>query len=377
MTVRTPLRVTAGVLLLALVGCSSSSARNAAPAATPVEVGVVVVSAEPIPLTTELPGRVQASRIAEVRARVAGIVLERAFQEGSEVAAGDLLYRIDPAPLQAAADSARAALARAQATLLQTQGRAGRYAKLVQTHAVSAQENDDAVAALASAEAEVSAARAALATARLNLGYATVTAPISGNIGRSEVTEGALVGQGEATLLATIQQVDPVYVNLTQSIGELQRLRAALRSGEMESIGEDQTTVTLLREDGTAHPQPGTLLFTDITVDEGTGSVSLRAEVPNPDRSLLPGEYVRAQLPQAIVAGGITVPQQAVRRTGTGANVIVVDAEQNAEIREVVVGQAVGDRWLVTEGLNDGEQVVVDGLQKVRPGAPLAPVAWE
>lgn len=366
-----------GVLLSLVVGCSSSSA-DSAPATQAVPVGVVVVSAQAVPLESELPGRVQASRIAEIRARVPGIVLERAFQEGSEVAQGDLLYRIDPAPLQAAADSARAAMARAQANAVQARGKADRYARLVQTHAVSDQENDDAMAARAAADAEVSAAWAALSTARLNLGYATVTAPIAGHIGRSEVTEGALVGQGEATLLATIQQVDPVYVNLTQSIGDLQRLRSAFARGDVEGVPSgDTATVTILREDGSAHPQPGTLLFTDITVDESTGSVSLRAEVPNPERNLLPGEFVRARLPQAVVADGITVPQQAVRRTAQGANVVVVDAEQNAEVRPVVVGQAVGDRWLVTEGLHEGDQVVVDGLQKVRPGAPLAPVPWE
>ena len=365
-----------GVLLSLVVGCSSSSA-DSAPATPAVQVGVVVVSAQAVPLESELPGRVQASRIAEIRARVPGIVLERAFQEGSEVAQGDLLYRIDPRhsrPLPTALaprwPAPRRTPSRPAARPTATPG----WSRPTPS---ATRKNDDAMAARAAADAEVSAAWAALSTARLNLGYATVTAPIAVTSGGRRSPKGRWSARGKRPR-ATIQQVDPVYVNLTQSIGDLQRLRSAFARGDVEGVPSGTPpTVTILREDGSAHPEPGTLLFTDITVDESTGSVSLRAEVPNPERSLLPGEFVRARLPQAVVADGITVPQQAVRRTAQGANVVVVDAEQNAEVRPVVVGQAVGDRWLVTEGLHEGDQVVVDGLQKVRPGAPLAPVPWE
>ncbi len=364
------------LLPVALVACGASSAVSATSAPPPTKVGIVTVAPAPANLTTDLPGRVEASRVAEVRARAAGVVLERTFREGSDVAAGDVLFRIDPAPLQAANASASAVLAKAEANLVQASLRADRYAPLVETRAISQQDYDDAVAVRASAQADVAAAKAALATSRLNLGYATVTAPIAGRIGRAEVTEGALVGQGTATLLATIQQLDVVYVNLAQSSAEVQRLRRAFAAGEVARVGEGQAHVTIVRDDGSEHPQPGTLLFTDVTVDPSTGSVSLRAEVPNPDGVLLPGEFVRARLSQAVVQDAITVPQQAVARKADGASVLVVGAEDKIEVRPIEVGAAVGDTWLVTKGLASGDRVVVDGLQKVRPGAVVTPVAW-
>ncbi len=365
-------------LLLALtVGCGQSSAVATTAPPPPTNVGVVTITPASANLSTDLPGRVEASRIAEVRARAVGVVLERRFREGSDVKAGDVLYVIDPAPLRAAHASAEAALAKAEANQLQASLRADRYAPLVTTHAISQQDYDDAVAVQAQARADVAAAKAALTTSRLNLGYATVTAPIAGRIGRAEVTEGALVGQGEATLLATIQQLDVVYVNISQSSSDVQRLRRAFANGELTRAGEGPVQVTIVRDDGTDHPQLGTLLFTDVTVDASTGALSLRAEVPNPDGVLLPGEFVRARLAQAVVQNAITVPQQAVSRKADGATVLVVGADDKVAVRPIEVGDAVGDAWLVTKGLEAGDRVIVDGLQKVRPGAPVTAVAWQ
>jgi membrane fusion protein (multidrug efflux system) len=372
--------LTALVFVLALpvlAACGNGEPPAATRAMPPPQVGVVKVMPEAIAITTELPGRLEASRLAQVRARAAGVVLERVFREGSEVEAGDVLYRIDPAPLQAALNGARAQLVRAEASLKLARAKADRYAPLVKTNAISRQDYDDAVAARDLAAADVAIARAAVETAQLNLGYATVTAPISGRIGRALVTEGALVGQGEATTLALIQQTDPVYVNLTQSSGELQRLRQAMASGELQQLGPEEARVTLIAEDGREYLQPGRLLFSDITVDESTGAVTLRAEVPNPDRTLLPGMYVRARLEQAVSSQAITVPQQAVLRSQQGSNVMVVGEDGMVELRPVEVGRSHGERWIIRAGLEAGEQVIVDGLQKARPGAPVSAVAWE
>lgn len=357
--------------------CSTSSAEGEPPAPPPPEVAVVTVETKPVDLVDDLPGRVSASRVAEVRARVAGIVLERTFVEGTDVKKGDVLFRIDPEPLAAALASARAELARAEAQAVQAEARAARFARLVKTHAVSQQEYDDAVAAAAQGRAAIAAGKAAVTTARLNLEYATVRAPISGRIGRAEVTEGALVGQGQATLLATIQTLDPVYVDLAQPIGQVQALRTALNKGELVGVGENEARVTVLREDGSTYPHPGTLLFTDVTVDPATGSVSLRALVPNPEGALLPGEFVRARLVQAVVQEGLTVPQQAVTRTPEGAHVYVVKGDSTVAKRPVQVASAVGHRWLIASGLQPGEKVVVEGLQRVRPGAQVSPVPWK
>ncbi|MDP2307794.1 MAG: efflux RND transporter periplasmic adaptor subunit [Pseudomonadota bacterium] len=365
--------------LLVAIGTTVGCAPPAAVATTPpppANVGIVTIVRAPASLATELPGRVEASRVAEVRARAVGVVLERRFREGSDVKAGEVLFRIDPGPLQAAFASAEAALAKAEANQGLASLRAERYAPLVATRSISQQDYDDALAVQAQARADVAGAKAALTTSRLNLGYATVTAPIGGRIGRAEVTEGALVGQGVATLLATIQQLDVVYVNLAQSSSEVQRLRRSFASGALARAGDGPVQVTIVRDDGSEHPQPGTLLFTDVTVDATTGAVSLRAEVPNPDGALLPGEFVRARLAQAVIQDAITVPQQAVARKASGASVLVVGADELVAVRPIEVGDAIGDTWLVTKGLEAGDRVIVDGLQKARPGSPVTPVAW-
>ncbi|MGV3492817.1 MAG: efflux RND transporter periplasmic adaptor subunit [Ramlibacter sp.] len=342
----------------------------------PPEVGVVTVATGEVGLVTELPGRLEPSRVAQVRARAAGIVQKRVFREGSDVRAGQVLYRIDAAPYQAANASARAQLARAQANLGQASALAQRYAPLVEANAVSKQEYANAVAAQKQAEADVAAARAAVRTSEINLGYASVTAPISGRIGRSLVTEGALVGQGEATPLAVIQQIDPLYVNFTQSATEVMNLRRALEQGRLKRAGADGAQVRIVLEDGTEHPQPGKLLFADLSVDQATGQVTLRAEVPNPRAMLLPGMYVRVRLEQAKASNALLLPQQAVTRSAQGDSVMVVGADGKVSPRPVKIGGSQGGQWVVLEGLQPGEQVMVDGFQKLRPGAPVKPVPW-
>lgn len=372
----------AGISALALLlsGCGGSNAQpaSASTAPPPPAVGIITVTPQALTMTTELPGRLEASRVAEVRARVAGIVLEREFREGSEVTAGAVLYRIDPAPMQAALNSAKAALAKAEANAKQARLKAERYQPLVKTKAISRQDYDDAVAARDQALADIAAAKAAVQSAQLNLDYATVTAPIGGRIGRAMVTEGALVGQSEATALATIQQVDPLYVNLTQSSAELLRLRQALASGALTGLDDSNANLTLTTEDGTPYPYPGHLLFSDITVDPTTGAVTLRAEVPNPDHLLLPGMYVRAHVEQGLANAAITVPQQAVSRSTQGeASVMVVGDDGTASVRPVTVGAAHDNQWIITDGLHAGDRVIVDGLQKIRPGSPVSAVAWQ
>lgn len=371
---RTP-RFTLLALCATTVLAACSGAEAPPPPAAPA-VGVVTIAPVSLPIVAELPGRVEASRVAEVRARAAGIVLKREFSEGSEVKAGERLFLIDPAPLRAAHSSAAAGLARAQASLNLAQLKAQRYQPLVGSGAISKQEYDDSNAARELAEADVALAAAAVETARLNLGYATVTAPISGRIGRAEVTEGALVGQGDATLLATIQQIDPLYVNLSQSSAELLRLQRSMASGQTEGVGAQEARVVVIAEDGQEHPQRGRLLFSDVSVDPSTGAVALRVEIPNPGRALLPGMYVRARLEQAVAREAITVPQQAVVRAADGASVWVVGAEDKAERRSIKVVAARDDQWVVSEGLAAGERVVVDGLQRVQAGAAVTPVPW-
>jgi membrane fusion protein (multidrug efflux system) len=343
----------------------------------PPEVGVIKVASRTLPLLTELPGRVDAVRVAQVRARVTGIVQKRLFKEGSEVKAGQPLFLIDPAPYRAAAESARATLAKAQANLQQAGALASRYKPLREANAISQQDYVNATAAEAQAQADVAAAKAALQTAQLNLGYATVTAPISGHIGQALVTEGALVSQAEATQMALIQQVDPVYVNFTQSVSDLAKLRRGVASGKLAAAGKT-VPVRIVLEDGTELSRPGQLLFSDLSVDPTSGQVTLRAEVPNPDMQLLPGMYVRGQVAQAMVENGMLVPQQAVSRGGPqGDTVMVVGADGKPVPRPVKLGGAQGGDWLVLEGLKPGEQVIVDGFQKMRPGAPVKPVPWQ
>ena len=371
-----PALVLAGVLLTGLAGCgeraTAQSGGGGAP--PPPEVGVVTVAPETAPLTTELPGRVEASRVAQVRARATGIVLRRLFREGSEVKAGQVLFRIDPAPYQAAADCARAALAKARANLVQADAQAARSKPLYEAKAISQQELVNAQAAQAQAEADVAAATAALRTAELNLGFATVTAPISGRIGRALVTEGALVTQAEATPMALIQQIDPVYVNSTQPVAEIERLRRRA-SGDGKALA-DAAVVRVLLDDGSELPQRGRLLFSDLSVDPTTAQVSLRAEVRNPQARLLPGMYVRTRLVQGEIAGAMLLPQQAVTRGAQGDTVLVVGEGGKPMPRPVRVAGSTGSQWIVTDGLKPGEQVIVEGFQKMRPNAPVRPVPW-
>lgn len=364
------------LVAVTLSGCDEPQA--AVKPAAPVEVGVVEIRPEPLTLTTELPGRTRAHLVAEVRPQVGGIIEQRLFREGAEVGAGELLYRIDPASFQAAYDSAKAALAKAQADIRSVQLKAERYKDLVRIKAVSDQDYDDARAALAQAQAEVEAQKAALETARINLDYTQVRAPIAGRIGRSSVTPGALVTADQTTALATIQQLDPVYVDVQRSSTEWLELQQALKSGRLSHPGADGSVAVRLKlEDGSDYPQTGRLLFSEVTVDAGTGAITLRAEFPNPDQRLLPGMYVRAVLEEGIAQQALLVPQRAVSRDARGkASALVVNADGKAERRDLVTERAVGDRWLVTTGIAAGERVIVDNLQKVKAGALVKPVPW-
>jgi len=383
---RMPLLVIAVAALVAACGAKTDNAPAAAggksPGAgggpPPAEVGVVTVQPHPVGLVTELPGRLEASRVAQVRARVPGILLKRVFVEGSDVKAGQLLFQIDSAPLQSQVAAAQAQIARAQANLSQAAAQAERYKPLVEANAISKQDYVNAVAAQKTAEADVAATKANLSSAQINLGYASVTAPISGRIGRALVTEGALVGQGEATPLAVIQQINPMYVNFTQSTTELLDLRRAVESGRFKAAGgANAASVGIVLEDGSVYPQPGKLLFSDLSVDPTSGQITLRAEVPNPRGLLLPGMYVRVRLEQAQTPTGIVVPQQAVQRGSTGDSVMVVDGEGKVTPRPVKVGTAQGGDWVILDGVKTGEMVMVDGFQKLRGAAPVKPVPWQ
>ena len=345
----------------------------------PAEVGVVTVKPRAVGLVTEMPGRLEASRVAQVRARTAGILLKRLFTEGSDVKSGQALFQIDSAPAQAAVASARATLARAQAGLTQATAQAERYKPLLEANAISKQDYVNAVAAQKTAEADVAAARATVQTGQINLGYSAVTAPISGRIGRALVTEGALVGQGEATPLAVVQQVNPMYVNFTQSTTDVLALRRAVESGKFRRAGNaaDAASVRIVLEDGSVYPQAGKLLFTDLSVDPTSGQITLRAEVPNPGGLLLPGMYVRVRIEQAETPSGIVLPQQAVTRGSTGDSVMVVGADGKVAPRPVKVGTAQGGDWVILDGVKPGEMVMVDGFQKLRGGAPVKPVPWQ
>ncbi len=365
----------AGLVLLSallLAACGGKTEPGAAPAAAAPAVTVVTVQPEPVPVTAELPGRTSPYLVAELRPQVSGIVKQRLFKEGSDVKAGQVLYRIDPATYQAAYDSARANLARAEANLEVARLKAGRYAELVKIEAVSAQANDEAQAAQKQAQAEVGAAKAALDKARVDLDFTRVTSPIAGRIGRSTVTAGALVTANQAAALATVQQLDPIYVDLTQSSAELLGLKRNLDSGRLQRSEGNTVPVQLVLEDGSLYGAAGRLAFSEVTVDEGTGSVTLRAVFPNPRGELLPGMYVRARLTQGVNRDAVLVPHAAVSRTPRGeAQVMVVNGEAKVEARSVKAEQSVGDKWVVTGGLAAGDRVIVEGLQKVKPGAPV------
>ncbi len=374
----TPRALLALALSALLAACGPGTSPPAGPpgAMPPAEVGVVTVKPGDVGLITELPGRLEASRVAQVRARAAGILQKRLFVEGSDVKAGQPLFEIDAGPYQAAFASAQASQARAEANLMQASAQAERYKPLVAEQAVSQQEFVNAQAAQKQAEADVASAKAAVQTARINLAYASVTAPISGRIGRSLVTEGALVGQGEATPLAVIQQIDPLYVNFTQSAGEVIALRRAMESGQFKRAGAQAASVRVLLDDGSEVPRPGKLLFSDLTVDATTGQIMLRAELPNPGGRLLPGLYVRVRLEQAQASNAVTLPQQAVTRSPQGDSVMVVGTDGKVKPRPVKIGNQQAGQWVILDGLKPGEQVMVDGFQKLRGDAPVKPVPW-
>ncbi len=369
-------RVTAwaGIMVvgLMLAGCGKQGAAVGQAPSGPPEVGVVVVQPQRVTLTTELAGRTSAYLVAEVRPQVGGIVQQRLFTEGTDVEAGEVLYQIDPATYEAAYSSAQAALAKAEANLLPARLKAERYQELVKINAVSQQDHENAVAALKQAEAEVEAGKAALEAARINLAYTKVTAPISGRIGRSSVTNGALVTASQPAALATIQQLSTMYVDVTQSNAELLRLKQNLASGLLKSNRAAQAKVRLLLEDGSAYPLPGTLKFSEVTVDQSTGSITLRAIFPNPKQTLLPGMFVRAVLEEGVSERAILVPQRGVTRNPAGsAMVMVVGSDEKAEPRVIKVARTMGDNWLVSEGLKAGDRVILEGLQKARPGTPV------
>lgn len=371
--------ITASLLLatgLTIVGCGKKQPPK--PPMGPPEVGVITVQPQRVALTTELSGRTAPHLIAEVRPQVSGIIQKRIFTEGSDVKAGQVLYQIDPASYQAAYASAKAAQARAEATLGTVRLKAERYQDLVKIKAVSQQDNDDAQAALKQAEADVAAAKAAVETARINLAYTKVTAPISGRIGRSSVTDGALVTANQPTALATIQQLSSMYVDVAQTSAELLKLKQNLASGLMKKDSSAaQARVKLLLEDGSPYPLPGSLKFSEVTVDQSTGSITLRAVFPNPKQVLLPGMFVRAVLEEGVSEQAILVPQRGVTRTPKGeAMAMVVGAEEKVEPRMLKVARTVGDSWLVTEGLKAGDRVILEGIQRARPGTPVKAVPF-
>jgi len=337
----------------------------------PPEVEVIEVAPRNVPRTLEAPGRMQAVRTAEVRARVEGILERRTYTEGSEVKAGDVLFRIDARSLAANVEAARATLARAEAQKLIAGQNLERMQALVASNAISKQEFDQAMAAKAQSNADVAAAKAALSKAEIDLGYATVTAPISGRIGRALVTEGALVGKGEATALANIEQYDPIWVNFAQSSADFLNLREAMRSGRIKA---SQAPVKLVLENGREYPHPGKLLFNDLAVDPATGSVGLRAEFPNRERDLLPGQFVTVRLPVALAENVIVVPQRALQVSTQGQSLLLVGADGTVLAQPVKTGGLSGADWIITEGLKGGEKVIVNGAQKARPGMPVTAV---
>lgn len=347
-----------------LSGCDDKEVK--APLPQP-HVGVVTLKAEPLQVTTELPGRTDAYRVAEVRPQVGGIILKRNFAEGSDIRGGESLYQIDPAPYKAAYDSAQGELAKAVAAAKLAHLTVQRDKPLVGDHYVSQQEFDTAVANAQQADADVQAARANVETTRINLAYTKVTSPIDGRIGQSNVTEGALVTTEQANALATVQQLDPIYVDVTQSSNDFIRLKQAVIQGSLEKSAQ-QTQVTLVMENGQPYPLKGQLQFSDVSVDESTGSITIRALFPNPQHDLLPGMFVRARIDEGMQKDALLVPQQGVTRNPRGeASVMLVNTKSQVEVRNVIAAQAIGDKWLVTDGLHSGDRVIVSGLQKVRP----------
>lgn len=373
---KAPLRsicVVSTLTVIVLAGCSD--AKQAPPAPQPPEVAVVTVNRGSVPVTTELPGRTSAYLVAQVRARVDGIVLKREFKEGSDVKANQRLYQIDPAPYRAALDSAVATLQKAQANLASATALAERYKILIGGNGVSKQEYDNAIAAQGQAAADVASGKAAVATAKINLGYTDVVSPITGRTGVSQVTQGAYVQASAATLLDTVQQIDPIYVDLNQSSVAGLQLRRDVASGKLKLNGPDQAKVTLTLEDGTQYPPSGTLQFTDITVDPGTGSVTVRAIFPNPQYVLLPGMFVRARIEEGVKDNAYLVPETGVTHDPKGqATALVVGPDNKVAVRTLQLAGTRGTEWIVEDGLNDGDRVIVAGMQKVKPGAVVQAV---
>lgn len=368
----------AGVLLLllspVLAGCKESA--SAEPKEAPPEVGFVTVTPQPRTIVRELPGRIAPTRVADVRPRVSGIVTARTFNQGSDVNAGDLLYQIDPKPFEVELQAAEAALEKAKAGLDLAVPQATRSTALAKTQAISTAQHEIAVATVAQAKAEVAAREADVARARLNLDYATIRAPISGRIGAARISEGALVVQNDAVNLATIQQLDPIYADFTQSAAELNKLRQALETGDLERIAPDATKVRLLRDDGSLYPFTGKLLFSEARVDASTGQVTLRGEFLNPDRELLSGMYVRVQIEQGVDSDAISLPEQAIQRNGGGGSeVFVVKDDNRVAVQPVRLGPVQGGQWLVLDGLKSGDRVIVDGFQKFAAGDSVNPRA--
>ncbi len=360
-----------GIGFVVFTGCGQRGARGPQDMGPP-EVGVFTVTEQPLELTTVLPGRTSAFREAQIRPQVNGLIRERVFEEGAEVKAGDRLYQIDPAPYQAAVDQAKAAVAMAEASLPALRSRETRMKELASTRAVGQQDYDDALAALRQAEAQRASSLAALASAEINLSYTPIHAPVAGRIGRSAVTEGALVTAYQPVPLATIRQLDPIYLDVTQSTAELLRLKRRLADGRLSEDGADMATVTILQEDGIPYPHEGTLAFRDVSVDPSTASVVLRIVVPNPDGALLPGMFLRAILKEGIRRQAILVPQQSVRRNPKGQPFTwVVTADGKADVRMLELDQAIGNQWHITSGLTAGDRVIQEGIQRLRPGTPV------
>ena len=370
---------TASALLIAaaiLGGCGKHGDKDGSRDQGPPVVGVMTLTTAPVTLTTELPGRTSPYETSDVRPQVGGVIVDRPFVEGGEVKAGQVLYRIEPAPYRAAYDQAKAQLANAEANLTTTVAKAQRFGDLVKITGVAKQDYDDALAASNPAAATVQQQRAAAETARINLAWATITAPISGRIGRSMVTKGALVSAGQTDALTTIQRLDPIYVDVTQSSSEVLKLRRALAAGQLAGGGPGSVAVRLKLEDGSDYPLEGKLQFTDVTVDQTTGAVTLRAIFPNPSGLLLPGMYVRAEVAQGMAPAGLLAPQQGIARDEKGLpTAMVVDAQGRAQLRSVETDGAVGNQFLIRDGLKPGDRLIVEGLQKVKPGALVRAVA--
>lgn len=375
---RTKVMSIGGILIgfLILAGCGQQKSTGGP--AGPAEVAVITVRPEKVAITTELSGRTSAYRVAEIRPQVNGLIQKRLFVEGSDVKAGQALYQIDPAPFQAALDNANAALGRAEANLPAIRSRAGRFRELLTDKAVSQQDYDDATASLKQSEADVQYWKATVETARINLGYTRTTAPISGRIGKSNVTEGALVTAHQPVALATIQQLDPIYVDLPQSTADLLRLQRRLADGSLNHGEKKQNRVRLILEDGTPYSLEGTFQFRDVTVDPTTGSVMLRVVVPNPKGLLLPGMFVRTVVQEGVNAQAILIPQQAVTRDPKGNPfILIVDAEAKVQQRMLALDRAIGDKWLASSGLAPGDRVIVEGVQKAKPGASVKVIPFE